>query len=30
MDRLQRMTSGETDDRVIEHEQDFGRFIANG
>lgn len=30
MDRLQRMTAAPTDDRVIEHEPEFGRFIANG
>lgn len=30
MDRLQRMTSGETDDRVIEHESEFGKFLAHG
>lgn len=30
MDRLQRMTGATTDDRVIEHEQNFGRFLANG
>ncbi|MCC7126448.1 MAG: DUF1376 domain-containing protein [Acidobacteria bacterium] len=30
MDRLRRMTDQPTDSRVIEHEPEFGRFIANG
>lgn len=30
MDRLQRMTAAPTDDRVIEHGQDFGKFLSVG
>lgn len=30
MDRLQRMTGATTDDRVIEHGSDFGKFLALG
>lgn len=30
MDRLQRLSAAPTDNRVLEHEQEFGRFIANG
>lgn len=30
MDRLRRMTDPPSDNRVIEHEPDFGRFLSNG